>query len=422
MVKRNHEGGTENTAETIPYVHPAMRTADFWIHRAADAWNLAATEPLGQPSGLTDITGPDIPDPFQEVDDRLDGFNAEGDRWTDAEWDDQRRRVADASRLEACGFTVHRASLRRWPTDQPAFRTPVDREFDQLQETRLHLFQPLRITAETADGEWLAVTADIASGWIHHNDVGVANATDWKRYRRFSGDGIVVIDNGVFTQPQPYCPWVSNRPVEFAAYLPFSDCCDPKGLGNQNPTGQHVVDFPTRHADGTFHAAPALIKADARVHRGFLPPQRAALTQSIFRMLGDRYAWGDLLGTHDCSSLVMDSYRTLGIQIPRNSAVQARTLPLRIEWSREHNAAQRSLDLDHAELGDLLMMPGHVMMYLGQTDGHHYAIHAFVGYGLPTDQGLVPVPVNAVEVSSLSTPTRSGIPFIEALTRVARVL
>jgi cell wall-associated NlpC family hydrolase len=118
----------------------------------------------------------------------------------------------------------------------------------------------------------------------------------------------------------------------------------------------------------------------------------------------------------------MDVYRTLGIQLPRNSAVQAKSLPSMASWTKEDTEEKRLSDLKMAKLGDILTMPGHVMLFLGFDQGDAYAIHAFVGYGERSEGGINQVWVNAVEVSNLAMLTRSGASYLQQLTGVLPVL
>ena len=117
----------------------------------------------------------------------------------------------------------------------------------------------------------------------------------------------------------------------------------------------------------------------------------------------------------------MDVYRTVGVQIPRNSEIQAKALKRLFSWSDGVGYARRMADLNSAAPGDLLMMPGHVMMYLGTVDEVAYAIHAFVGYGEMIGGAVREVLVDAVEVSSLAMAARRGVAYLNAVSVVCRV-
>ena len=407
-----------------------MRRAEFWLNRIeADdvGWDrIEARRHVTGGIGTLDAS-PDRVELPPETAEVPKGFRAPQEPWCAETWSVVQKRAQARVVDPVLAITVERASLRAYPTNDPAFRGPDDEEFDQFQMTRIHLMEPVRILAESPDRSWYWVESRICAGWIEANSVARASLADWTRAltaQDAAADELcVVTGNHVMTESQPYDPPVSRKPLEFGAYLPIWEGSE--SVGRQHAVGHLVVGYPVRAADGDFELRPALVKADHRVSVGLLPYRRASVVRSIFTQLGDRYDWGDRLGNHDCSSLVMDTYRTVGVQIPRNSGTQSRSLAARTEWSSEVPFDERLADLGQAKTGDLLCMPGHVMMYLGTAHGVPYAIHAFVGYAEAEKEAgrdsVRPVLVNAVEVSSLATLTRRGTPYLNAVTKVCRM-
>ena len=404
---------------SLPTVTPEMRTWKFWVKTPSSVQDPVSVQArirggldnLGERSSSSP---PDLTPP--------QGFLANGQAWSPARWMAMTSQARAAEPVLEYGFTVTRASLRSWPTHEACYRHADDREFDQFQETRVHLFEPLVVTARSQDGRWCWVRSEIAAGWMSTSDLALTSRETWTDYRDRGRPHVTIWANGVRTEPQPYDALVSNRPLEFACRLPLRSSRLPSDIGHQHPLGHYVVELPVREDDGRLSLRPALIKRGDSVQEGYLPCSRTEVARSAFRLLGDRYAWGDLIGTHDCSSLVMDVYRTLGIQLPRNSAVQAKSLPSMASWTKEDTEEKRLSDLKMAKLGDILTMPGHVMLFLGFDQGDAYAIHAFVGYGERSEGGINQVWVNAVEVSNLAMLTRSGTSYLQQLTGVLPVL
>ncbi len=414
----------------LPQVHPDMRRAKFWVgldDRVAAPQDPKAAQ-RSVATGVLDLRQ-EIPfNPEQPSTEPPVGFNQDGRPWSAEAWAEVVRNIDRARPLSARGVTVKRANVRRWPTASACFRTADDREFDQFQETRLHIFEPVSVLGESQDQAWWWIRSQIVSGWVRRQHVALDDEEAWTAMKDEARPRLLIVGNDVATEPQPYDWAVSAKPLEFGAYLPLwpvSDPLEPNGIpvGGQTPVGHHVVGYPVRTTDGRLAVHAALVKDTDRVHLGPLPCTRAEVIASAFRLLGDRYSWGDKLGTHDCSSLTMDAYRTVGIQVPRNSAAQARALTPVAIWAEGTTYTRRLSDLRTlAQPGDLLMMPGHVMMYLGLWNDTAYAIHAFVGYAERTGGRLRAFAVNSVEVSSLATLTRDGTVYLEACTRVVRVL
>jgi hypothetical protein len=92
------------------------------------------------------------------------------------------------------------------------------------------------------------------------------------------------------------------------------------------------------------------------------PPRSADLVAAAERYLGSPYLWG---GTSffglDCSGLVQNGFRDLGITVLRDTDMQRDTIGEQIAAGSE------------AELrrGDLLYMPGHVLIYAGDGEIIH---------------------------------------------------
>ena len=84
------------------------------------------------------------------------------------------------------------------------------------------------------------------------------------------------------------------------------------------------------------------------------------------------------------------------------------------------DAATRYVLLEtQAEPGATLHMRNHVMLYLGQEGGKHYAIHSLGSYGdasAPRVDGMLPrVEVMKVVVGGLDVTLRNGRRFIDVL-------
>ena len=92
-----------------------------------------------------------------------------------------------------------------------------------------------------------------------------------------------------------------------------------------------------------------------RAWTGGEPPptmQSWAVVQFAWARVGRPYCWG---GTgpscFDCSGLVQQAWRSVGVRVPRTSDDIARELP--------------SVPLDQVRAGDILWWPGHVGIYAG---------------------------------------------------------
>ena len=130
------------------------------------------------------------------------------------------------------------------------------------------------------------------------------------------------------------------------------------------------------------------------------------------------YGWGGYRENRDCSRLMLDLLGTFGIQMTRNSALQA-TMGARRVSLEGMSDGDKLETLSRLEREGLVLayMPGHIMLYLGEDGGSHYALSSLSEYLRPCPQGgQETVRLDRVEVTTLElgrgTPRTS---FVERL-------
>ncbi len=153
-----------------------------------------------------------------------------------------------------------------------------------------------------------------------------------------------------------------------------------KPVNGQHPYAAHVIELPVRAADGSLQFTPALLPRTADVSSDYLPLSRANLLRQSFKFLGERYGWGHSYNARDCSGFVSEVYRSFGVQLPRNTGDQAVSPALnRIALTADDDHATRLAVLGTLQVGDLVYIPGHVMMVIGHDRGMPYVIHDTTG-------------------------------------------
>lgn len=310
------------------------------------------------------------------------------------------------------GFAVESTDLRRWATFTQALRTPMDRGFDQFQETTLHTFEPVIVIGESADHEWFYVYSTTYRGFVQKQSIAT---TIWETFELYQSPSSFAVVTTPHILIQANDLIVSSRALEFAAILPLAENLG--SLEQQSSIGTISVLLPVRHRSGELEVHPVIIRS-VDVHAGWLPFTRETCIRMAFTLLHERYGWGGRLGLHDCSSFIMDIYRTMGIQLPRDAGCQEQTMPIQVSFPDELSLTERREWLSKLNPGDLLFMPGHVMMYLGCIGTRPYVIHDFVGYV----EGDQEIPVNQVMVSSLDILTKTGASYLKRLTSTGAVM
>src|SRR5690606_24771732 len=187
----------------------------------------------------------------------------------------------------------------------------------------------------------------------------------------------------------------------------------------------HVIELPVRGEDGRLSFAPALLPRSADVASDYLPLTEANIIRQAFKFLGERYGWGHSYNARDCSGFASEIYRSFGVLIPRNTSAQAVSPALnRLPFDAGEPHASRLRKLRAARPGDLVYMPGHVMMIIGHVDGEPFVIHDTSGMSWKPDgaDDLLRLPLNGVVVTPV-VPMMSNAttPTIDRLTSIQRI-
>ena len=323
------------------------------------------------------------------------------------------------------GMVVRRADLRAFPTRLRVFHSAGDTDIDRFQESALFPGDPVVVVHESRDGNWFFVVSQRYAAWIETQNVaeGERDAIhEWGRRAPF----LVVTGATARTAHTPENPGVSDVQLEMGVRVPvLADWPAMDEVNGQLPAAAHVIELPVRGDDGRLSFAPALLPRSADVASDYLPLTEANIIRQAFKFLGERYGWGHSYNARDCSGFVSEIYRSFGVLIPRNTSRQSITPVLnRLAFSAEDDHDARIAALADAHVGDLVYIPGHVMMVIGHVDGEPFVIHDTSGMSwLPDPDGeLVRLGLNGVVVtpvlpmmSNATTPTTDRITSIQRI-------
>jgi hypothetical protein len=167
-----------------------------------------------------------------------------------------------------------------------------------------------------------------------------------------------------------------TAPVERCNWTWACACrCWPTGRCDKPVNGQHpyaswiVVDLPVRKRRPlALRARPAA--AQCRRRRGLPAADPANLIRQAFKFLGERYGWGHVRRPR-LQRLRLRGLPQHGRALPRNTSDQAVSpaldrIALRNRRRREPSAWRRCA----LQVGDLVYIPGHVMMVIGHDRRH----------------------------------------------------
>lgn len=302
------------------------------------------------------------------------------------------------------GLVTRRADLRTFPTRLRVFKVRGDTDIDRFQESALFPGTPVAIVQESRDGKWWFVVSALYAAWVEKQQVAQGTSVQVFDYARKT-PYLVVTGASAQTVFTPEQPGVSGVQLEMGVRVPLlADWPADQPVNGQHPYTAYVIELPYRADDGSLKFSPALLPRTADVAGDYLPLNRGNLLRQGFKFLGERYGWGNSYNTRDCSGFVSEIYRSFGVQLPRNTGDQAVSPALnRIAFDNHDSHEQRLAVLRTLEVGDLVYIPGHVMMVIGHEDGMPYVIHDTTGITYRDDAGaLERVHLNGVSVTPLA--------------------
>ena len=294
------------------------------------------------------------------------------------------------------GVVVRRCPVRNLPTGEALFYDPEDKDFDALQETMLDPCEPVAILHTSQNGYFYYVQARNYKGWIYKGNVGLTDRKTWLEYVKPS-NFLVVTDKDLTLK-------VGAEQVLYQQ-------------GSVLPIVKEVPEYrtvaaPARDKNGRLIKEPVnVLKSNTKVNKGFLPYTSANIIKSAFKFYNSPYGWGGLKDSVDCSSLVFNVYRTVGIYLPRNADEQETTAGAIVNLSGM-DIAQRNVQIGALVPGAALAMPNHIVLYLGQNNDEAYAIHSL---GSHVENGARKVEMKVV-VSDLKLKRADGASYLAHLT------
>jgi cell wall-associated NlpC family hydrolase len=322
------------------------------------------------------------------------------------------------------GMVVRRADLRTFPTRVRVFSSTGDADIDRFQESALFPGTPVVIAHTSRDGEWLFVVSALYSAWIEKNAVAEGTAAAILGYTHKT-PYVVVTGAKVNTTFTPERPEVSNVQLDMGVRVPvMADWPIDAPVNGQHPYTAHVIELPYRAVDGTLRFSPALLPRTQDVASDYLPLTTANVLGQGFKFLGERYGWGHSYNARDCSGFVSEIYRSFGVVLPRNTRDQGVSPALnRIEFTQADDHDARLKVLRDLQIGDLIYIPGHVMMVIGHENGTPYVIHDTTGISYRSGSGdIARAKLNGVSVTPLLPLLLSdGEPMIDRIYSIQRI-
>lgn len=304
--------------------------------------------------------------------------------------------------------TVTRANLRFLPTDTAWVDASGVRKEDCLQGTAVDPAEPLAVLMDSDDKKFCFVQMRNYRGWVSKDDIAFTDRGTWMNYAAPSRFLVVTANLAMVD--------VGGRKEIFQ-------------MGSRIPLIDHAwqtwkISVPTADASRRLVEKRVSVPHDVKIfHEGWLSYTTNNIIRQSFRFLGDAYGWGGLDNSVDSSALAADVYRTVGIELPRDSARQELAMSHRVELPPILTEDERNSVIASAMPGSLLFQPGQVSVLLGTThEGKPMVLQALYQCGASGLNGTEMQYPCRVLLSSLALLGDDGRTFCKRITSVGTMI
>ncbi len=321
------------------------------------------------------------------------------------------------------GLVVRRAALRTYPTRLRLFKQPFESDLDRLQESALFPGDALVVLHQSADSEWLFVISERYAAWVESTAVAIGARDDVLGYATHM-PALTVIGASARTVSSPQAGSLSELRLDMGVRLPWrSQWPLDRAVNGQLPLAHWVIELPQRLRNGSLQLTPALIARSEPLHEAPIAYTSANVIRQAFRFLGERYGWGHDFNARDCSGFVSEVYRSMGIVLPRNTGDQASSPVFDGVALIDAKKSEREQALAKLDVGDLIHIPGHVMLVIGHIDDEVWLIHDVHSINVMDANGTPRMlAVNGIAVTPLRPLLASdGTPLTDHITRIQRI-
>ena len=280
---------------------------------------------------------------------------------------DSTHRVSEAVEVRYA-VTTQRGNIRLLP------QAWTGDKYDDLQGTAIDPAEAVVVLCDSPDGQFVFVQSRNYTGWLDKSNIAFTNRKTWLSYVK-PKDFLVVTAN--------------KKAIEVAGQSVLFQMGSIIPIVNPNAHDDiWVARLPVSVGGQLKEVKVNIAMTDSAFNRGFLTCTENNLISQAFKFLGDEYGWGGLNDSVDCSAFVQDIYRSMGINIPRDTGNQRGCMPIWAVFNNVTNAERWDI-VSRAPIGSLLYKRGHVMLKLGNDDeGRPLIIHAASSY-IDDTQGKV---------------------------------
>jgi hypothetical protein len=262
--------------------------------------------------------------------------------------------------LKIPAIITQNTSMRTFPTNLPHFNNPEKAgqgyPFDNMQAMNLYCGTPVIISHYCADKTWAFIqTNSKAFGWVDVRHVAKVSFHQKKELMGMKWGAALK----------------ENEPI----YQSNGTFYDQAKLGMLLPMHANGdVILPKRDDHGNLNITSVTKKI--QISKKPLEFNPSNITLLANQLIGNAYGWGDSLGNRDCASTTKDFFAPFGIWLARNAKSQMESQGT--SHAVDKMSQREKLDFiakNAVPFQTLLYQPGHVGIYIGQSEQGPLMLH-----------------------------------------------
>jgi hypothetical protein len=260
---------------------------------------------------------------------------------------------------------IKHSDIKLFPTDEEFYyKTTKPGEgfpFDYNQNSSIYVNTPIFISHYSLDKQWAYIKAPFAFGWVKVENIALATPKFIEKFQT-GATAVATTDNLNLSD-------INGEELSLIK------------LGTIFPMNPITKEYYTARKDnrGVAYLDKVIPKDINIIARKPIKFNEFNIKYIGQQLVGEPYGWGGKLKTRDCSTLTRDFFAPFGIYLPRNSKQQAQSGEY-ISLSGLSAQEKEEAILSYGKAcRSLLVVPGHVTIYLGQKGGEPIIMHDYWG-------------------------------------------
>jgi len=324
-------------------------------------------------------------------------------------------------KVQLYSVATKRTEIKKFPTKAIWGYDEPDDPDDEACDTTLEVNEPFVIRAKCRIGDdtFYWGLSNTYSGWVNAEHLALFDTKEewieaWK-VDLTGKDFLVVTQDNITLEPSTFTPETSEVQLKIGTVLKLVPNEEmPQSVSGRATWNNYVAYLPTRNEDGKYVRSYALISEHYNVSIGYLPLTQRNMLNVAFSCLGNRYGWGGMLGSMDCSAYSKAIYKCFGLDIPRDGDPQESIPNINVSLENMTDEEKESY-IEKLPIGTILIFPGHVMIYIGSENGKNYVI-SDTGSLSDADGDLNVRSMYSVIINPLTVRRRNGNTWLRNLT------